>query len=59
MGLNFITIFKTTDEILVKQNVEKISSHVQFHKAFFHDKEGDYNRLEIGTIFNWDAKTDI
>ena len=32
---------------------------MRVHKAFFHDKEGDSDRLEIGTVVHWDAKTDI
>ena len=44
-GLNFVPISKKLDEFSVKQDVEKFLRRVQL-KAFFHDKEDDFNTLE-------------
>ena len=57
-GFHLVSIFKTTDEFLVKQDVEKFLRAFNFIKPF-HDKESDSDKLEIGTVGHWDAKTDI
>ena len=51
--LSYTTDFRELDYLL------DADSSQQKSKAFFHDKEGDSDRLEIGTVVHWDAKTDI
>ena len=41
-GLNFVPIAKSSDEFLVKQDVEKFLRRIQL-KAFFHDKQDNSN----------------